>query len=145
MGRPPIGKTAMTGAERTRLYRLKFAAAKPAAKPSAATTIATLQKELLQAKQELAAAKAHIAKLTDEMQRVLAQERKQHAAAAKPKTNRPPLPPDEARERTIKGLRTRVRNLEAALNAFHLMSHMPRETRTAIDWVMQPDQRSNAA
>ena len=98
MGRPPIGKTAMTGAERTRLYRLKLAAAKPAAKPTtAATTIAALQKELAQAKRELAGAKAHIAKLTDELHRVLAQERKQHAATAKPKTNRPPLPPYEAR------------------------------------------------
>jgi hypothetical protein len=29
MGRPPIGKVAMTGAERTRLYRLKHGTDKP--------------------------------------------------------------------------------------------------------------------
>ena len=49
MGRPPIGKTAMTAAERMRRHRLKHTAAKPAAKPSAdtaATTIAALRKEL---------------------------------------------------------------------------------------------------
>jgi len=33
MGRPPIGKVAMTGAERTRLYRLKRGAAAPVTKP----------------------------------------------------------------------------------------------------------------
>ena len=32
MGRPPIGKVAMTGAERTRLYRLKHGTAKPVTK-----------------------------------------------------------------------------------------------------------------
>jgi hypothetical protein len=33
MGRPPIGKVAMTGAERVRLYRLKHGTAKPITKP----------------------------------------------------------------------------------------------------------------
>jgi len=35
LGRPPIGKVPMTGAERVRLYRLKHAAAKPVPKPTA--------------------------------------------------------------------------------------------------------------
>ena len=51
------------GAERTRLYRLKLAKTKPAAKPGADTVIAALRKELVQAKQELAAAKERIAEL----------------------------------------------------------------------------------
>ena len=33
MGRPPIGKLAMTGAERTRLYRLKLGKVDPVTKP----------------------------------------------------------------------------------------------------------------
>jgi len=33
MGRPPIGKVAMTGAERVRLHRLKHGTAKPVTKP----------------------------------------------------------------------------------------------------------------
>jgi hypothetical protein len=61
MGRPPIGKVAMTGAERTRLYRLKRGIAKPVTKPvtkpkDAAAMIGALQKQL-------AAAKARIAEL----------------------------------------------------------------------------------
>ena len=49
MGRPPIGKTAMTGAERTRLYRLKHGTAKPVTKPvtkPAGADHAALVKEL---------------------------------------------------------------------------------------------------
>ena len=57
--------------------------------------------------------------------------------AAKPKAE----PPDEARERIIKGLRTRVRNLTEALQ--YQLGVMPRETRTAIDKVLHPDTRDN--
>jgi len=49
LGRPPIGKVPMTGAERVRVYRLKHAAAKPVPKPTAdnvAATIDELQKDL---------------------------------------------------------------------------------------------------
>ena len=54
MGRPPIGKVAMSGAERTRLYRLKLAATKPVTKPVTKPSTADA---------ELAAAKARIAEL----------------------------------------------------------------------------------
>ena len=64
MGRPPIGKTAMTGAERVRRYRLKHAAARPVTKqPSAVTkpaspatdaTDAALQAENAALREELA-------------------------------------------------------------------------------------------
>ena len=109
MGRPPIGKIAMTGAERTRLYRLKFAAAKPAPISSgatAATKSAALRKELAAAKVrivELEAANAKLgvgaarvrlreasAKLQELEARVVeAEQAKQHAAAAKPKCETP--------------------------------------------------------
>jgi len=52
------------------------------------------------------------------------------------------LPPDEARERTIKGLRTRVRNLEAALQ---MVAGMPRETQNAIFNALHPDRKLSAA
>ena len=42
LGRPPIGKVPMTGAERVRLYRLKHAAAKPVPKPTADNVAATI-------------------------------------------------------------------------------------------------------
>jgi hypothetical protein len=58
MGRPPIGKVAMTGAERTRLYRLKHAADKPVTKVTkpADPDAAALKKELAQARARLAEA-----------------------------------------------------------------------------------------
>jgi hypothetical protein len=45
LGRPPIGKVPMTGAERVRLYRLKHAVPKPTA-DNVAATIDELQKDL---------------------------------------------------------------------------------------------------
>jgi hypothetical protein len=63
MGRPPIGKVAMTGAERMRLYRRKHGTAKPVTKPAAPDHTALVQ-ELAQAKAELAAAKARITELS---------------------------------------------------------------------------------
>jgi hypothetical protein len=55
MGRPPIGKVAMSGAERTRLYRLKRAADTPVTKPDAA--------EMQQARARIAALEAEVAAL----------------------------------------------------------------------------------
>jgi hypothetical protein len=135
----------MTGAaERTRRYRERFRHDEPVTKPKADNAaVDALQKEVT-------ALKARILDLEDAnaaLRGALAHERKQHAAAAKPKAEKPPLPPDEARERIIKGHRTRVRNLEAKMRSFYARAshgHMPRETRTAIDWVLQPDQRRNA-
>ena len=144
MSSPPIGKTAMTGAERVRRYRLKHGVDKPPPKPGAdhaAATIDALQKEL-------AAAKAQIAELTNnEMLAVVAQVRfRDERRAAKPKVEKPPLPPDEERERIIKGLRTRVRNLVSELDATESTNnkiamrkgYMPRTTRTAIDGCFNP-------
>jgi hypothetical protein len=61
MGRPPIGKVAMTTAERVRRYRLKHPD-KPVTKhdklAAAKAEIAALKQELAQAKSEIAALKA---------------------------------------------------------------------------------------
>ena len=70
--------------------------------------------------------------------------------AAEPKAEKPPLPPDEERERIIKGLRTRVRNLTAELNHTHAWyaakrGIMSRQTRIAIDKVLHNDTRNNAS
>jgi hypothetical protein len=119
------------------------------AEPSSSEELAEAKREIATLGQELAA-KAHIAKLTHEMQ---AQARSLRAEAsrraAKPKAEKPPLPQDEARDRRIKALTTEVRDLKAQLR--HMQEHyaartgvMSRATRNAIDWVLQPDQRSNA-
>ena len=65
MGRPPIGKVAMTGAERTRLYRLKHATAQPVTKPvtkPAGPAHDALMKELAQAKADIDALKGELAR-----------------------------------------------------------------------------------
>jgi ubiquinone biosynthesis protein UbiJ len=62
MGRPPIGKHAMSGAERQRRYLARLLSdAKPARKPDGELT--RLQAEVAGLKQELAAAKARIAEV----------------------------------------------------------------------------------
>ena len=104
---------------------------------------------------ELAAARARILDLEDgnaALKGVLAHERKQRAPA-KSKVEKPPLPPDEERERIIKGLKTRVRNLMTQLREterFHKEAlakagGMPRETRIAIDKVLHPNGNPSAA
>jgi hypothetical protein len=72
--------------------------------------------------------------------------------ASRPKVEKPPLPPDEQRDREIKGLRTRVRNLTQELRAFTQYHKdemartggMPRPTRIALDKVLHPDTRKQA-
>jgi hypothetical protein len=71
---------------------------------------------------------------------------------AEPKAEKPPLPPDEERDRIIKGLKTRVRNLTAELH--HEWEHaekvqsqtgaMDFRTTSAIAKCLFPDQRHNA-
>jgi Rad3-related DNA helicase len=179
MGRPPIGKTAMTDAERMRRYRLKHGKAKPVTKPAgpdydvlvqelaqARARIAELERELTSEREQREAAEANAAKAAprdnkgDRIAELEAEIRdlRLHIRfgpkrrPAEPKPEKPPLPPDEQREKIIKGLRTRVRNLMSELDATIELNNkiamrtgdMPRTTRTAIDWVLQPDQRRNA-
>jgi hypothetical protein len=138
MGRPPIGKVAMTGAERVRRYRHKHGTDKLVTKPAPPVTKPTgpdhdaLVQELAQAKQELAAAKARIvelekagavaaaeiAALKAELHDVVVGARfaPKRREPAKPKVEKPPLPPDEARDRQIKGLKTANKNMRAELH-----------------------------
>jgi hypothetical protein len=146
MGRRPVGKVAMTGAERQRRYWLKRRAVKPAPKPggTAAAEIEALQKEL-------AAAKAEITALKDDLlhARLAFRFGPKRREPAKPKTERPPLPPDEERERQIKTLKTRVRNLTAELHMIREWkeaaknSGMSFATRSAIMKPLHPDSRKH--
>lgn len=213
MGRPPVGKAAMSGAERTRRYRDRLRHNKPVTKPARpdhaalVRELAQVKAELAQAKPlfeaelaqakaqamalvetELAQAKARIEELRQvtagadmaalkaentELRKQLAQakarisdmgmemaaqtqafrdEVKRRAAKAKPKAEKPSLPPDEERDRQIKSLKTRVRNLTAELH--HEREHaekaqsqtgaMDFRTTSAIAKCLFPDQRHNA-
>jgi hypothetical protein len=108
MGRPPIGKVAMSGAERVRLYRLRHGADRPVTKPVTepgagnAGEVAALRQELAQARAELAKASARAQELEGE--------RHARFGPKRHRTEKPPLPPDEARERTIKAQATQIRN-----------------------------------
>jgi chromosome segregation ATPase len=86
--------------------------------PPDTAEVAALAQKLAQAEQQLAAAKARILNLEDEiaaLRGALAHERKRHAA--KPKAEKPAPTPDEARDRQIKALKTRMRNIMSELHA----------------------------
>ena len=185
VGRPPIGKRAMTGAERVRRYRLLHATDKPVTKPAATVTkqastaalarITELEQLNAALVTELAHAKARIAELeargkqpppgpppfphprTPEEWAALRlrvkQERKaERAAKQAAKPVKPPLPPDEERDRKIKTLTTRVRNVTAELRHFKQYHEremterelMSRDTSNAVAMCLHPDQRRNA-
>jgi hypothetical protein len=113
MGRSPIDKVAMTGAERLRRYRLKHGVTKPVTKPGAADAALA---------QELARARAEITELRLEaaaQAQAIRDAGRRRAPASR--AEKPPLPPDEQRERTIKALTTANRTLRAKL------AHMERQ------------------
>lgn len=128
MGRPPIGKTAMTGAERTRLYRLKRGKPEPKRKLDAG--LAALERE-----------RARVRELEAELAR-------ERTRTKMPKPAKPPLPPDEKREQIIRGLRTQVSKL-TELN--HMIVSrigavsMSVKTQNAIAKVLHPDSRKHAS
>jgi hypothetical protein len=170
MGRPPIGKRAMSGAERVRRYRLNRAADKPvpraddgAALQQARARVATLEAEVSALKAQLAREQQAMTATVTELRRELNVTKthlsiteavlrdKERASATKaaqpdddlkaallglrpapkpppkPKVVKPPLPPDEVRDREIKGLKTRVRNLNFEL---HSMRQWDREQQS---------------
>jgi hypothetical protein len=134
MGRRPIGEVAMTGAERTRLYRLKHGTAKP--KPAAATIDAL--------REELQEAKAHIQQMAlDAAAQAQAFRDEARRRAAQPKPERPPLPPDELRDRRIKALTTENRNLRAKLRdreqRYQRVGGMGFAAESAIAKCLHPD------
>lgn len=114
-----------TNAERQRRYiaRLK-------AKAAIADGVTNAKAEA-----KLAALKAENARLKAELER----------ERSKPKAAKPPLPPDEERDRQIKSLKTRVRNLRIELYAereWHkgkADGSMSFQTMSAIAKILHPD------
>jgi hypothetical protein len=96
-----------------------------------------------------AAAKAEIAALKAELHDALGARFTPRPRAAKPKPERPPLPPDEERDRQIKSLKTRVRNLTAELLAMREWkgdgSRMSFTTMSAIAKCLHPDHTPSEA
>jgi hypothetical protein len=78
MGRPPIGKTAMTGAERVRRYRAKHGT-KPVTKRHASVTKPEVDKATRAAKAEIAALAKELAQAKTRITEV---ERERHTALA---------------------------------------------------------------
>jgi hypothetical protein len=182
MGRPPIGKVAMTATERVHRFRAKQRVDKPETKletkPSATDRVvaaleAELERERVAHIKTLAkleqVAKAAVPAFDELTVRVAALEaelsrertrskmfeaglqnlRRQQRARSKSKAERPPLAPDEERDRQIKALKTRVRNLTAELH--HTREHndskiahdggMNFRTMSAIANVLHPDRQ----
>jgi hypothetical protein len=139
MPRKPIGNAAMTGAERLRRWRERKRAERgPTAETAGPSSqaLAEAQKRILDLEDENAALRG-----------ALAFEFKQRAATAKPKAEKPALPPDEVRERRIKALTTEVQNLRAKLrhmNKFYEEESsrkgvMPFSTTSLIATALHPD------
>jgi hypothetical protein len=78
---------------------------------------------------------------------------RQVRATSQPKPAKPPLPPDEARERRIKALTTEVRNLKGAMHNLAARYNedmataggMPFATQSAIAKCLHPDSRNHAS
>ena len=131
MGRKPIGKVAMSGAERVRRYWLKQVTAEME-KPSAAADARIRELE-----KELAAAKARIQKLeldTSAQAQALREERARRAPRprSEPRSESPPPPPsDEALVRRNKAQQREMRNLKARMSAM-IHARMDFKTMAAI-------------
>jgi hypothetical protein len=153
---------AKRAAEIEQLRQQLAAATRQSGKPTEATkqTSPDDAAALAQAKARIAelekagtAAAAEIASLKAELHDMLGARFAPRQRPGKPKAEKPPLPPDEERDRIIKGLKTRVRNLTQELR--HAEHHykdaiansggMLRETRLAIDKVLHPDARPTEA
>ena len=133
MGRPPIGKVAMTGAERTRLYRRRLGpVTKPVTKPAGPSHDALVQ-ELVEARAEIGLLRQRI----QDLEKALGNK-------PKPKSEpKPSLDPGSEAARQIKALKTRVRNLQDQLamerNTFLKLGRMDFATRSLIAKVLHPE------
>jgi hypothetical protein len=147
MGRPPIGKVAMTSTERVHRFRAKHRQDKPETKQSA-TAVAALEARVRELEAELARERQRREDAEGEM---LGQRFAPKPRAAKPRAEKPPLPPDEERDRIIKNLKTRVRNLTAELDAereWHKHKadgSMNFQTMSAIANALHPDRKPSEA
>jgi hypothetical protein len=150
-----------TNAERQRRYIAKLKAKAGTGGVSNAETVAALDR----ATELLAVAEARIRELEKELavaqkggqgEYILSLERENSALRgqlererkpAKPKAEKPPLPPDEVRDRQIKSLKTRVQNLTYELSAereWHIQKadgRMSFQTMSLIAKVLHPDTR----
>lgn len=150
MGRKPVGEIAMSGAERMRRLREKRGTDKP--KPDKTAAAAPLQARIAELEARLAERDAELAQAKARINERLASRFGGKRAEAKPKPEKPPLPPDEERDRIIKGLRTRVRHLMSEVH--HMRAHaedvqsktggIDFRTTAAIAKCIFPDQRNNA-
>jgi hypothetical protein len=115
MGRRPIGKTAMSGAERIRRWRERHP--KKPTPEKAGIAAALLRARVHELEGELARERQ---RRKDAEGRMLGQAQafRDERARHKPEAARPPLPPDEARDRRIKSLATENKNLKAKLAYF---------------------------
>ena len=130
-----------TNAERQRRYiaKLKAAAAQP--RP---VTNGKLEEELAQAQ-------ARIAEMEEEVRGLRLHIRfGPKRRAAKPKAEKPPLPPEEARDRRIKALTTENQNLKK--HVLYLLEHsrdgsgsMSFATQSAIAKCLHPDHSPSEA
>jgi predicted RNase H-like nuclease (RuvC/YqgF family) len=110
--------------------------------------LARLKDENARLKAELASERGH-RKMLEEGLRVL---RRQQRGESQSKTAKPPLPPDEARDRRIKALTTENRNLKAKLSimadrysdGLATAGGMPFATQSAIAKCLHPDTRNHA-
>jgi hypothetical protein len=150
MGRPPLGERAMTAAEKMRRYRERKFAPKPtAAEPPTAATKPTADRESAALKARIRELEAENAALKAELADSVGDRFASRRHGVKPKAARPPLPPDEERDRQIKSLKTMVQNLRAK-NAEMIRWHdaemrrhgkMQRATFVAVTKALHPDER----
>jgi phage shock protein A len=174
MGRPPIGKTAMSGAERMRRLRAKRPVTKPVTKPDTADTaklearIHELEDELARERdrRESAEAKAKTAAhqdagaLEDRLKRFeienamvrkalrVAEAHAKKLQEAKPRAPRPVMPESEAVARlnkTIKELRSEIKHIRQWHdNEMSRKGKMPLETFRAVVRCLHPQSRGDA-
>jgi uncharacterized small protein (DUF1192 family) len=160
MGRPPIGKRAMSGSERQRRYLdrlLQTAQGDDALKAANAALKIEIEKLKAQAKAGGDGNATLKAKCTALEQEIAALKAELHDTLGtrfaprerKPKVEKLPLPPDEVRERRIKALTTEVRNLKAQIRYITIMHgatftpELEKNIRVCLhpDWVPDPKQK----
>ena len=104
--------------------------------------------EIAALKKELARAKARITEMAHEsIAQAQAFRDEIRRRAAKPKAKKPPLPPDEERDRIIKGLKTRLRNCVSELHTLREWAKskagtampLPFELRSGLLKILHPE------
>jgi hypothetical protein len=144
MGRPPLGKVAMTGAERVRRYRIKHGITKPQRSPdvSLQTVTKRLQREADALRTQLAERDREIAQLRDQLKQAKAVRPGNGDTIAKPKLKRGVAMPDGLFKLINLALHTDAGSKEARLKALQAFNgwatdHVPgqmKKRRTRKRW-----------